>query len=182
MTFEKNKPKKLPFTLTDASGAYQTGKTVTATVSKDGGAFAATSGTVNELAGGAYVLSATANDLNGTTVLFRLTAPSAKDVFITGETLPLLDKVAASLNVSDKSTVGVYVTNLNGDRVINAHVEILRGQTTLFHEVTNTDSRAVFKLDNGEYNVSVTCDGYDNDISQLVVADKDSERVVVLYE
>ncbi len=59
-----------------------TGKTVTATKSIDGGtSFSATTGTVTEIANGAYSFDASAADVNGAMMLFKFSAADSDDSF-----------------------------------------------------------------------------------------------------
>jgi len=69
------------FPMVDSNDDLLTGLTVTATVSQDGGAFGAISGSVAEIANGIYQLDAAAADMNADTVIFRFTASGAEDSF-----------------------------------------------------------------------------------------------------
>lgn len=60
-----------------------TGKTVTATRSIDGGAYAACTNSVSEVANGLYKINLAAGDLNGAIVNLRFTATGADDANIT---------------------------------------------------------------------------------------------------
>ena len=71
------------FVMFNSSGNPQTGLTVTATRSLDGGAFAACANSVSEVASGVYKISFDATDLNANVVVLRFTATSAKDALIT---------------------------------------------------------------------------------------------------
>ena len=59
-----------------------TGATVTGQRSLDGGAYAAVTGTIAELASGTYQIDASAADMNGALVVFRFTATGADDTFV----------------------------------------------------------------------------------------------------
>lgn len=59
------------------------GLTVTAQVSKDGGALAAVTGTVTEIGNGAYGFDASAADMNANVVSFRFSNAAADDAFVT---------------------------------------------------------------------------------------------------
>ena len=63
-----------------------TGLTVTGTRSIDGGAFAAVTGAIAEVANGIYQFDAAAGDMNGTIITFRFAAATANDTFITIKT------------------------------------------------------------------------------------------------
>lgn len=73
------------FLMTDSTAhAPATGKTVTATRSIDGGAFAAgTLGAVSEISSGFYKLDLPAADLNGNVVTVRFTASACDDTSVT---------------------------------------------------------------------------------------------------
>lgn len=64
-----------------------TGKTVTATRSIDGAAYASCANSVSEVANGLYKIDLAAADLNGANINLRFTASSADDVNITLPTL-----------------------------------------------------------------------------------------------
>lgn len=65
-----------------------TGATVTATRSLDGGAFAACANSATEVSVGQYIINLNATDTNANTVVFRFTAASSDDTFITVITSP----------------------------------------------------------------------------------------------
>lgn len=65
-----------------------TGKTITATRSIDGGAFASCTNSASEVSNGVYKINLSAADLNGTTVTLRFTASDCDDTFITILTQP----------------------------------------------------------------------------------------------
>lgn len=65
-----------------------TGKTITATRSIDGGAFASCTNSASEVSNGVYKISLSASDLNGTTITLRFTAASCDDTFISILTQP----------------------------------------------------------------------------------------------
>lgn len=79
-----------PFLMTDSTNhAPATGKTVTATRSIDGAAFA--SGTIanmTEVSSGIYQCDLGAGDLNGDTICLRFTATACDDLFVTLVTEP----------------------------------------------------------------------------------------------
>ena len=80
----------IPFYMVDASdGATpETGLTVTAEVSKDGGlSFSAAAGSVTEAGNGAYWFAATAADMNADVVLFKFTATGARAALVSISTL-----------------------------------------------------------------------------------------------
>lgn len=71
------------FTMTDSTNHNPaTGKTVTATRSLDGAAFASCTNSVTELANGDYTISLSAGDLNGNVVMLRFTATGCDDLNI----------------------------------------------------------------------------------------------------
>ena len=70
----------------DISG--KTGLTVSATISKDGGSFAATANSVAEIANGIYKITLTATEMNADVVCLRFAAAGANDRFITILTSP----------------------------------------------------------------------------------------------
>lgn len=77
------------FVMLNTSGIPQTGLSVTATRSIDGGAFAAGSlSAVTEIANGWYAINLGAGDLNGTNIALRFTAAAARDTDILLVTLP----------------------------------------------------------------------------------------------
>lgn len=76
-----------PFVMAKA-GVPQTGLTVTAQVSIDGGAYASCANAVVEVANGTYKINLAASDLNGTTIEFQFTATGADPTFITVLTTP----------------------------------------------------------------------------------------------
>ena len=64
------------------------GKTVTATRSIDGAAFASASNAVTELSNGVYIINLSAADMNGNTVTFRFVASGCDDLFVLFLTTP----------------------------------------------------------------------------------------------
>lgn len=66
----------------------ETGLTVSGTVSKDGGVFAALTNSVSEVGNGIYVVTVTATEMNADTVVLRFTATGAADRFVTIYTQP----------------------------------------------------------------------------------------------
>ena len=60
-----------------------TGLTVTATIQKDGGAFAAAANSASELSNGVYLIDWDAAELNATVVTLKFTAPGADQRTIT---------------------------------------------------------------------------------------------------
>jgi hypothetical protein len=68
-----------PFLMVDSTDHVtgETGLTVTATRSIDGGAFAACANAVTEVANGLYKINLAASDLNGDTIVLRFTATDA---------------------------------------------------------------------------------------------------------
>lgn len=75
-----------PMFATDGSAA--TGKTVTATRSIDGGAFATCANSVSEISGGWYKISFAAADFNGDVIAFKATASGCNDTDLTILTQP----------------------------------------------------------------------------------------------
>jgi len=72
-----------PLIMSDStSHAPVTGKTVTATRSIDGAAFAACANSVTEVGNGDYVINLAAADLNGNTIVLRFTAAGCDDTLI----------------------------------------------------------------------------------------------------
>lgn len=84
-TLKKNTPvAKYKFVMIDATtGNPATGKTVSATVSLDNGAFTAMANSVTERAFGVYEIDIAAADVNGNTGAFRFTATGCEDTIIT---------------------------------------------------------------------------------------------------
>jgi hypothetical protein len=77
------------FVMTDSTNhAPATGKTVTATRSIDGAAFAACANSVTEVASGVYALDLAATDLNGNVITLRFTATACDDRLVTIVTNP----------------------------------------------------------------------------------------------
>lgn len=72
----------IPFVMVDSTDhvTRKTGLTVTATRSIDGAAFGSATGTVSEVASGAYVLDASQADMNGNNIIFRFTGTAADPV------------------------------------------------------------------------------------------------------
>lgn len=80
-----------PFAMTDSTThAPKTGVTVTAQISKDGGAFATctNSGTITEIASGGYALSLTSSETNCNAFLLRFTGTASDDQLIPVFTQP----------------------------------------------------------------------------------------------
>ncbi len=71
-----------PFVMFNAAGNPTAGLVVTATRSLDGAAFAACANAVTEVANGVYKINIAATDINANSVVFRFTAPGAKDTDI----------------------------------------------------------------------------------------------------
>ena len=67
------------FVMFDTDGDPATGKTVTATCSIDGAAFAACANSVSEVSSGFYKINLAAADLNGDSIALRFTATGCKD-------------------------------------------------------------------------------------------------------
>jgi hypothetical protein len=67
------------FKIFDTSGNPATGKTVTATRSIDGGAFAACTNSVVEISNGYYKINLSTADLNGDAIALKFTASGCKD-------------------------------------------------------------------------------------------------------
>lgn len=87
-------PKSTPFSnitflMVDATDDItpKTGLSPTATVSRDGGAFGAASGTVAEIASGYYQFDASATDMSGGLVTFKFAATGANDTTISIRTV-----------------------------------------------------------------------------------------------
>jgi hypothetical protein len=75
---------KFPFMMTDSTNHNPaTGKTVTATISKDGGAFGSLNSgdTVTEVANGIYEVDLDATDTNANNIILRFTATACDDTF-----------------------------------------------------------------------------------------------------
>lgn len=74
--------------LSDGSG-YATGKTVTCAISKNGGTFASSAGSVSEVSSGFYVLAGNATDRNtlGSNV-YKFSATGCEDAFVQVEIVP----------------------------------------------------------------------------------------------
>jgi len=67
----------------------QTGKTVTCTLSKNGGAFASSAGAVSELASGIYTLAGNATDRNTLgSLIAKFSASGCDDAFVELEIVP----------------------------------------------------------------------------------------------
>jgi hypothetical protein len=71
-----------PMKLTSDHYTAATGKTVTATRSLDGGAFAAAAGTIAEISAGVYQFDALAADTNGGTVTWKFSAADCDDTIV----------------------------------------------------------------------------------------------------
>ena len=80
----------LVFTMVDATdfATPETGITVTATISKDGGAFAACSNSVSEISGGFYKLTLTASEMTSDSVALKLTGTGCAQRAIVIRTQP----------------------------------------------------------------------------------------------
>lgn len=65
-----------------------TGKTVSATISKDGGAFAASANSVTEIGGGVYTLALTAAEMNADRITLKASASLCDDRLLTIYTQP----------------------------------------------------------------------------------------------
>ena len=72
----------LPFIMYDITGDPFPALTVTATRSIDGGAFAPAANAPAEMSNGAYKVAVDATDVDAETILWRFTAPSARDTFL----------------------------------------------------------------------------------------------------
>ena len=86
---EKNVAKNnFPFFMADETDGRtaETGLTVTARRSIDGGAFGACAGAVAEIGNGMYVIDLTQADTNGNEIIYRFSATGAADTFITVNT------------------------------------------------------------------------------------------------
>jgi len=66
----------------------KTGLTITEEVSKDGGSFAAATGTAAEIANGIYQMDASMADMNADILIFRFSSTGADDTFVTIVTKP----------------------------------------------------------------------------------------------
>ena len=75
----------IEFIMVDATDGFtpETGVTVSGTKSIDGGAYAAVTGTIAEVANGTYQFDASAADMNGTIITFRFTGTGCADRFLT---------------------------------------------------------------------------------------------------
>lgn len=80
----------IPFKMVDSTDHVtpKTGLTITAQVSKDGGAFASAAGTASEIGNGIYQFDATAADMTADVVIFRFTGTGADSSEITIKTGP----------------------------------------------------------------------------------------------
>lgn len=80
----------IPFYMVDSTDHVtpKTGLTVTATVSKDAGAFASAAGTATEIGSGLYQFDATAADMNADVVVFKFVGTAADPVLLTIKTVP----------------------------------------------------------------------------------------------
>lgn len=72
----------------NTSGVAATGKTVSGSVSIDGGAFGALTNSVSEIGSGAYKVNLAAADTNGNDLLFLFTATDCKPLFLKVITQP----------------------------------------------------------------------------------------------
>lgn len=88
--FKKNTAgRRIHFLMWDSNFVFQPAKIVTVTRKFDGAqTFSATTGTVFEVANGAYFFVPTAADLNGDDILFRATAQGCRDQFFGPHTKP----------------------------------------------------------------------------------------------
>ncbi len=66
------------FAMFDSSGDPKTGATVTVSISKDGGTFAAVDGTVTEISNGFYKVSFTSTEMNAKNIAVKASATGAK--------------------------------------------------------------------------------------------------------
>lgn len=83
-TLKKNTQVVFPFVMTDSTNhAPATGKTVTTTVSKDGGAFGASTNSAAEISDGAYKITLTATEMNATSVQVKFAATGCDDQIVT---------------------------------------------------------------------------------------------------
>lgn len=82
----------LVFTMVDATdfATPETGLTITAQISKDGGAFAACTNSAAEIANGAYKINLTQTEMNADTILLRFTGTGAAARMISIYTQPAL--------------------------------------------------------------------------------------------
>lgn len=87
---KKNQPlNAFPFVMTNSSShTPQTGLTVVAQRSLDGGSFSLCSNLATETGNGCYQINLSAADLNANTIMFRFTANSADDLDIVIVTQP----------------------------------------------------------------------------------------------
>ena len=79
-----------PFLMVDETdfATPETGLTVTCNISKDGGAFAASTNSAAEIGNGTYKITLTATEMNADTIILRFTATGAADRFVTLITQP----------------------------------------------------------------------------------------------
>lgn len=79
----------IPFYMVDETDGVtpETGLSITAEVSKDGGAFASAGGTATEISDGVYQFDATAADMNADVVVLKFTATGARAALVSISTL-----------------------------------------------------------------------------------------------
>lgn len=77
-----------PIVMIDTSGDPATSKTVTGTVSLDGGAFAPLTNSISEVSGGLYAVNLAAGDTNGNTIVMRFSATGCRTRFVEIVTQP----------------------------------------------------------------------------------------------
>lgn len=79
-----------PFMMVDETDGYspETGVTVTATISKDGAAFAACTNSVSEISGGYYKITLTATEMTATTIALKFTGTGCRQTNISFTTQP----------------------------------------------------------------------------------------------
>lgn len=102
----------------------QTGKTVTATLSKNGGAFASASGAVSEVSAGIYTLAGNATDRNTLgSLIAKFSATGCDDSFVELEIVPY-DVFATGVDVNIVQIAGA-TTAVSG----SGSVTFVRGQS-----------------------------------------------------
>lgn len=116
MPLLKNTASRVNFDLMDSSGAFQAGKTVTAQVSKDGGAFATAAGPVKEIGNGTYSFAGQAADLNCDAFTLRFSAAGCRDTFVHGNTesvytQAIADDIATMASVTSGPAVRATVAS-----------------------------------------------------------------------
>uniref|UniRef100_A0A6H1ZQE5 Uncharacterized protein n=1 Tax=viral metagenome TaxID=1070528 RepID=A0A6H1ZQE5_9ZZZZ len=120
MVFKKNVARTIVFVMVDATdlATLKTGLTVTAEISKDGGAFAASTNSVAEIGSGFYSLLLTAGEMNANVVAVKCTATGAAYqnlIFYTVENVAkdIMDRIGAPVGTDISADIQVIDGNVD---------------------------------------------------------------------